>query len=294
MQTNMNLESPGDAHAVRASLARRDWMLRTLARLQKLVAGADDVRVATELDRAEFLERHYARNRPVLLAGAARDWPAVVRWSPAYLVDQVGDALVEVQADRDQDELFERHMTAHRLSLPFRDFMHSILTDGACNDRYLTAYNSDRNFVALRALEPDLGFLDAYLDPEIEPAKGRLWIGPAGTFTPLHFDNLNVLFVQLVGEKRFVLAPPDAAERLYNDTHVYSQIFDLTANDVVRRFPATAGLELYEVTVRPGDVLFLPVGWWHQVASISFSVSATHTNFIWNNDFYADYPDKAA
>ena len=45
-----------------------------------------------------------------------------------------------------------------------------------------------------------------------------------------------------------------------------------------------------EVTLNPGDALFVPLGWWHQVASLDFSVTITHTNFRWPNDFHVDYP----
>jgi ribosomal protein L16 Arg81 hydroxylase len=37
--------------------------------------------------------------------------------------------------------------------------------------------------------------------------------------------------------------------------------------------------------VRPGDVLFIPVGWWHWVESLSPSVSVSFVNFSYPNTF---------
>ena len=45
--------------------------------------------------------------------------------------------------------------------------------------------------------------------------------------------------------------------------------------------------------MRSVDALFIPLGWWHQVSALDFSVTITHTNFHWPNDFHTDYPADA-
>jgi ribosomal protein L16 Arg81 hydroxylase len=45
-----------------------------------------------------------------------------------------------------------------------------------------------------------------------------------------------------------------------------------------------------ELILNPGDALFIPIGWWHQVTSLDFSVSATYTNFRWPNEGWQDHP----
>ncbi len=49
---------------------------------------------------------------------------------------------------------------------------------------------------------------------------------------------------------------------------------DLDAPDLAR-FPDAAGLPFADCLLRPGQLLFIPRGWWHYVraATISFSVS---------------------
>jgi hypothetical protein len=46
--------------------------------------------------------------------------------------------------------------------------------------------------------------------------------------------------------------------------------------------------------LNPGEVLFLPVGCWHFVEGLDISVTVSFTNFLWDNDFTAEYPQQQA
>jgi len=47
------------------------------------------------------------------------------------------------------------------------------------------------------------------------------------------------------------------------------------------------------VVIEPGEALFVPIGWWHQVESLDFSVTMTYTNFRWPNDGYRGHPERS-
>jgi len=118
-----------------------------------------------------------------------------------------------------------------------------------------------------------------------------MWIGPAGTVTPLHHDLTNNLIAQVVGRKRIKLAPSSEVGRLYNDAHVFSEIGDLENPNLNReRFARLEGARVYDLVLEPGDILFVPFAWWHQVKSLDFSVTITYTNFLWPNEAHATYP----
>ncbi len=118
-----------------------------------------------------------------------------------------------------------------------------------------------------------------------------MWIGPAGTVTSLHHDLTNNFIAQVVGRKRVRMAPASEVGKLYNERHVFSEIPDLDAPTAdPDHFPRLAGLRVYDVVLKPGEVLFMPVAWWHQVKSLDFSVTVTFTNFRWRNDLHATYP----
>ena len=57
----------------------------------------------------------------------------------------------------------------------------------------------------------------------------------------------------------------------------YSAV-DVLAPDLVR-FPDFARVALHTVEVGPGDVLFIPVGWWHALRALDPSLSVTFVSF---------------
>jgi ribosomal protein L16 Arg81 hydroxylase len=118
-----------------------------------------------------------------------------------------------------------------------------------------------------------------------------MWIGPAGTVTSLHHDLTNNFIAQIVGRKRLKILPAAEVGRVYNHRHVFSEIPDLEAPDLDgARYPRLAGARTYDVTLSPGEIIFMPLAWWHQVKSLDFSVTVTYTNFRWPNDAHASYP----
>jgi len=72
-----------------------------------------------------------------------------------------------------------------------------------------------------------------------------------------------------------------------------SEIKDLEAQDFdIARYPGLAGARIHDVTLEPGEILYLPLAWWYQVRSSGFGASITYTKFKWPNDFFPDYPTR--
>jgi hypothetical protein len=283
---------PSDEIAgLRLALAKREWLLETLERQRDLSAKTAVIERRQGLGADEFLERYYAVNRPVILTGEMADWPALKRWTPDYLKAKVGSRLVEYQGGRVADPNFEREKEEHRRKAPFDAFMESIMNPSSGNDAYITAFNSERNYDALSVLHEDLAFFDKFLDPAAPQPNGMMWIGPRGTFTALHHDLTNNLIAQIVGRKRLKILPASEVGLLHNDTHVFSRISNLEdpPGDLVGH-SRLAGARVYQLTLEAGEVLFMPLAWWHQATSETFSVTLTYTNFLWANSAFTGYP----
>mmetsp|Transcript_26662 Transcript_26662/g.68468 ORF Transcript_26662/g.68468 Transcript_26662/m.68468 type:complete len:153 (-) Transcript_26662:419-877(-) len=77
--------------------------------------------------------------------------------------------------------------------------------------------------------------------------------------------------VQIQGRKRVILFAPSETKNLYlvGDK---SQVHDLNNPDY-SKFPRMEGVEGYETTLVPGDMLFIPALWHHNCRSIDFSIS---------------------
>ncbi|NML11383.1 cupin-like domain-containing protein [Sphingobium sp. AR-3-1] len=273
-------QAPDDALA----LKRRDWLADVQERQRALSPYASGLLTAEHLSGEDFLHSFYAPGRPVLIKGAMAGWPALDLWTPDYLAETVGDAMIEFQGDRSRAADYELAKDRHKMRGRFRDFIAMVRHGG--NNAYLTAYNSAANGPALAPLQADLGHLNAYLTR----APGMLWIGGEGTFTPLHFDLTNNMLAQVTGTKRVILIPPSQTRRLAHKAHVFSEVRDVTDEARLALYPQARDVLRYEVLLTPGDLLFVPIGWWHQVRLESFATMLTYTGFHWPNVGYEGYP----
>lgn len=270
------------------------WIMRTQEQQRGLSPAASALSRTRGMTSQEFLDNHYAPSRPVVFEQLVKSWRACTHWSAEYLAEKIGDRTIEYQGDRTTDPRFELNKDAHKRQASFAEFI-ELITLGNDNDFYITAYNSDTNREALAPLAEDLGSLDGLLAYRDKQSDAMFWIGPANTFTPLHHDLTNNLLVQFVGRKQIVLVSPADTPRLYNDLHVFSAIGDLADPGLdTSLHPLLNGLRFEILILNPGDALFIPIGWWHQVRSFDFSVSATYTNFLWPNEGWQDHPVKGA
>lgn len=102
-----------------------------------------------------------------------------------------------------------------------------------------------------------------------------MWIGPYGCSSPLHFDPLDNALMQFVGVKKVLLFPPEATVYAGEDGNQSntSPINFEEPLDLVK-FPLLATLPPpIACTLTPGDLLYIPRRWWHQVRTIETSLS---------------------
>lgn len=272
-----------DPHPIAAQ--RQAWRERTQKRQAALADGLTAIPILPTIPAETFLDLFYAPGVPVLIEGLAANWPAVGQWTPEYLAEKVGHAEITYQGGRNGAADFELAKDRHIRTMPFDAYIDAVTGGETGNDAYITAYNSTANKAALAPLMADLGQV-----PYLDEAEGMLWIGPQGTFTPLHHDLTNNLLVQVTGAKRLHLIPPSETHLIANTRHVFSDVHDILDEEKLAQYPAARQAVCYEIDILPGDGLFIPVGWWHQVRSLSFNTMLTYTNFLWPNDAYKDFP----
>jgi hypothetical protein len=138
-----------------------------------------------------------------------------------------------------------------------------------------------------RFLFEDIAMFPGIINENGNPEGLNLWIGPANTVTHFHHDVVNVLFTQIHGRKNFKLVSPLETHLLYNDYGVFSEV-DPDRPDLARH-PLFRSVRLHEVVLEPGDVIFLPVGWWHHVRALDVSISLSYSNFMVANEFFIEF-----
>lgn len=93
-----------------------------------------------------------------------------------------------------------------------------------------------------------------------------------------HYDVMDNLLVQVTGKKRAVLYSPEDIPYLYLEGDK-SQVVDID-NPNLERFPEFVKATAHECIMEPGDILFIPALWFHNMTSLNFSVAV---NVFWRN-----------
>ncbi len=267
-------------------LKKRDWVLDTYRILDAQSPNAATVERTGRLSREEFFEMYYSKNRPVIMKGALDHWKALTLWTPNYLKEHYGQHTVEIQANRQSDPQYELNTDRHKTLMGFAEYIDTITTAGVTNDYYMTANNANRNTQILQGLWSDIDLLPDYLAPQPNNS-GFFWFGPAGTVTPVQHDLTNNFMAQVRGRKQIKLISPNFLPCIYNHRHCYSQV-DLDKIDY-DRYPLFRNVRVIDFVLEPGELFFLPVGWWHYVRGLDVTITMTFTNFLNHNDFSSSY-----
>lgn len=264
-------------------LGKLESVLDARNRMAVLDATSLEVERRKGLTRREFLEEYYAANRPVILEDVCDAWPARDLWAPEYLLDKIGDVEVEVMTGRSEANSNDINIDQYRTKMGFAQYVSRVLATEWSNSLYLVANNKILSDKAAVPLWDDFTLDRRYMKADRGRKRTFLWFGPGGTITSLHHDILNIMFHQLDGWKHFILVSPLETHHLGNTFGVFSDIDPLDPD--LDRFPAFAGVTQLQVTVGPGDALFIPVGWWHHVTALETSISLSSTSFAYPNEF---------
>jgi len=127
---------------------------------------------------------------------------------------------------------------------------------------------------------------------EMDLLLSNVWIGTKPTVSPLHYDDYDNLLCQIRGTKELILFPPEDIVNLYYEARpkgplkyeypgrferdrasldrravVFGSSVNVDSPDL-RRHPKYANANPIRVVLRPGDMLYLPAYWHHEVQSI--------------------------
>lgn len=213
---------------------------------------------------------------PRVIRQLASAWPATASWSFDYLARLAGRRVVRLVAGNR-----ERGPTAF-VHAPLADYFRELHQGRAASvdepALYLKEFDLLRELPLLKAdVRPDGLF------PRHRIVSSSAWIGPAGAHTGLHHDYLDNLAVLLRGRKRFFLARPGTVEAQRAVSRKFDRWARLSSTSISEL--ASRGLapgSLYAVDLAPGDALYLPRGWWHEVVNAEAS--------IFLSGFFGSYP----
>ena len=243
----------------------------------------------SDLSFAEF-SHHVEKNQlPCLIQNLMTHWPALKTWTSSRALKSLVPRDYNCKVGSDDD--------GYAVRLPYKYF-HRYAHDpshGVIDDSPL--YIFDSNMLKKTALHkeyivPHLFSEDLlkYAGEDRRPPYQWICIGGARSGSNIHVDPLGTSAwnALVTGHKRWALFPPDSVPKsVLKPSSVDSAVrwFDKvwpetqSAGWKEKGYPAPV-----EVWQGPGEVVFVPSGWWHVVVNLDFTVAVTH-NFCSSANF---------
>jgi lysine-specific demethylase 8 len=235
----------------------------------------------TQFTPEGFHDQFVGPSRPVVLRGAAGDWPSVRYWTFDRLRARFGDQRMRVRGSDRALDVFFGAVTEREMS--FAEYLDAILSDQVSGRRpYLGNFllNHPQMDAAVLQLLDDARFPPLF--PSLPEMQIRIWVAGPGQQSTVHNDNYENLNAQIIGRKRFILFPPESHERLYarkvNDA-LWSSPIDTEAPQL-DLYPGFEGIEGQQCELEAGDILFIPKFWWHQAISTTASINLNSWYYI--------------
>ncbi|CEG39140.1 Uncharacterized conserved protein, contains JmjC domain [Plasmopara halstedii] len=245
-----------------------------------------DVEDATKLSYDNFCTRYMACNRPVLLRNVTPTWfPGTRKWHNEHSInythfkEHYGTALAPVASG----EVAE-YGAKDRQTMKVVDYVNQI-ENGTVGKKYLKDWHFVHAFGSDIYDTPPF-FKDDWLNwwwDHKENSKSDyrfVYIGPAGSWTPLHQDVFRSYSwsVNICGRKEWIFYHPDDEPKL-KDCFGYV-VPDVTAEYInEERYPRIHEAKQVYTIQESGDAIFVPSGWYHQVKNLEDTISINHNWF---------------
>lgn len=246
----------------------------------------------SSLTSSEFLKQYLHKGVPVILAGLLEIEPA---WTLEFLCQQLGQQAFPVrQYSRDRYQQDKRSWTSSGSGVPATTMLFSqyadLIRSGEAAHRALYLARCSLQQTAL-ANAPVLEKAEQWMQLELPATSLNLWVGSAGHTSCLHYDPMDSVLMQLHGAKQIMLFPPNQTYNLYpipvlkqlryglQLRPVYSQVYPEQPD--FQSFPKlkAALAHCRSSILNPGEILFLPAGWWHEITAVGSGVTCSVNRF---------------
>jgi hypothetical protein len=225
----------------------------------KAVTTVEDIE--PEVFRKEFYEPCI----PVVIKGLAKNWPAYTKWNWDYFKQLVGDQKVPLYNNVKSDAYTPINKADDYKT--FGEYIDMIRSGPAAWRIFL--FNI---FDHAPELTQDFTWPEHLMKGFVKKYP-MLFTGGATSITHMHFDIdlSHILHTQFMGRKRVLLFPYQEQHKLYRKPYEVLSLADFSnyhknnGKPDYQQFPAVKLAQGYDLTLGPGDTLFMPAGYWHHM-----------------------------
>lgn len=210
----------------------------------------------TTITYTEFQNKYHLPQKPVVLRGLWKQYPAYEKWTMEYFKNAMGDIEVGLYSStmaNPSETLTKPHVKMHF-------------------DKYLELIENEPTDLRLFLFpvfkhKPEL--LKDFDYPNITKGYIKLpfmFFGPKNSITRIHQDiDMSCVFLtQFEGKKRVVLFPPEQSRFLYRLPFNVHTTIDIDHPDF-EKYPALQYAKGMTTVLEYGDTLYMPSGYWHHI-----------------------------
>jgi hypothetical protein len=230
--------------------------------------------VFENIDPKQFKDEFYATQKPVVMKGLAKEWPAYTRWNWEYFKRLVGDQKVGLYNNIKSDPY-----TPINTADDYKTFGEYIdmIRKGPAGWR-IFLFNI---FDHAPGLTQDFNWPDHLMKGFVKKYP-MLFVGGASSITHMHFDIdlSHILHTQFLGRKRVLLFPFNEQHKLYRKPWEVLSLADFSnysspehSKIDYEQFPALKQANGFEAILEHGDTLFMPAGYWHHMEYLDSGVA---------------------
>lgn len=219
--------------------------------------------LASNISKEEFMYSCYNTSRPKVFRGAAKDWDAIKNWNLDFFSEKYGNEEIILT-----DNIGLANQEFEILTL--KDYIKQLKAGTLKYLKFSDLVKNDKNLKN----DFDLAWLRNFTIPYSWGEDPKMFMGAKSTLTPVHVGFSYFLFIQVMGQKKWIIYPPE--HRIYLDARTDRTFYfysDANPNNLSDdNFPLLKYAERYEIILEPGDVLWIPSFAWHQVENLSDTI----------------------
>jgi len=243
------------------------------------VRSNKEIERVSNLSEQDFHEQYFTKAKPVIITDATDGWPAR-QWTIPSLVEKVGGNDVWIRGNTNRENYRVGKAYTIRKDT-FGNYCSDLLKGNArARSSYLAVASMQQAFPQLLKELPLPKYLNNYGKLHLGP---YLWVALKGHYEFCHYDPDDNFLIMIQGRKQVRLFGIDI-ESLYPNplgSHgktVQSQVN--CDNPDLERFPLFKNGKCEYCVLEPGEMLFIPAFYWHQVTALDTGISL--------NTFYGD------
>uniref|UniRef100_A0A158Q8M6 JmjC domain-containing protein n=1 Tax=Elaeophora elaphi TaxID=1147741 RepID=A0A158Q8M6_9BILA len=265
-------------------LLRDDWSsakyCETFETLSEKLTRDNIERVdASKITVEEFAENYESRHIPIILTGLTTSWPAIRKWSIPTLLKKYRNQRFKCGADSGRVVKLKMKY--------FLEYMKQTVDDSPLyifDSTFGERYKVDRLLEDYSVPQFFADDLFRYVSEGRRPPYRWFLVGSSRSGTGIHVDPLGTSAwnALVIGSKKWCFFHPQTPKNVLKPTKKEGGIHP---NEAITWFTTVYGrinspdwLEEWkpiEAVQCPGEVIFVPSGWWHVVLNLTDTVAVT-------------------